>query len=162
MTQKGLKALRETVRQASGDAGAWFGLGEAALSAGEVGEARFAFTQAVYLAPQDIAQAVRAAGHLVSAKCFGEAEHILRRLFEREPENKEVTVQLAALLLDTGRESQAESILGGLVDRHPRDIDLRLLLATACQRYGALEKVPALHRKKGIRVRRRSAPEPLC
>ena len=140
MTPEGLKELRDSVRQSPSDAGAWFELGEAALAASEVGEARFAFTQAAYLAPHDVPQAIRAADHLASAKCFGEAEHILRRVLEREPDHKEVTVRLATLLLDTGRESQAEGMLATLAESHPRDIDLRLLVATACQRHGALDK----------------------
>jgi Flp pilus assembly protein TadD len=131
-----LKQLRETVRRTPTDAGAWFALGVSALEAGEVGEARFAFTQSVYLAPQDVPQAVQAADMLAGAGCAPEAEHLLRRVLERSSDAREAHVRLADLLIETGRAAQAVNELTVALQSNPGDVDLHLLAATAYQRLG--------------------------
>ena len=133
-----LKELRETVRSTPNDAGAWFALAVAALDAGEVGEARFAFTQSVYLAPYALSQAVSAADLLAQAGSRPEAEHLLRRVLERSPDFREAQLRLGQLLLDMGREAQAAAELGAALANRPQDVDLHLLAATAHERAGAL------------------------
>ncbi|HEY0710895.1 MAG TPA: DUF4388 domain-containing protein [Polyangia bacterium] len=135
-----LKHLRETVRRVPSDARAWHALGGVALQAGEIGEARFAFTQSVYLAPTAIAEGIVAADLLAKANCPAEAEHLLRRLLERSPNNQDVKLRLVQFLLDTGRESAAlTEALEGL-QQHPRSIDFHLLAATSLERQDQLIK----------------------
>jgi tetratricopeptide (TPR) repeat protein len=140
VAQGGLKQQRELVRQTPGDAGAWYTLATLALEAGEMGEARFAFTQSVYLAPQQVDQALRAVDHLAKAGCNPEAEHLLRRVLERSPTCKEARLRLGQLLIDTGREVQASDEIDAVLQKQPRDVELQLLAATASERRGMLAK----------------------
>jgi Flp pilus assembly protein TadD len=140
VTQGGLKQQRELVRQTPSDASAWYTLGTLALEAGEIGEARFAFTQSVYLDPQQVDQALRAVEQLAKAGCDPEAEHLLRRVLERSPGCKEARLRLGKLLIDTGREVQASAELDAVLQTQPRDVDLQLLAATASERQGMLTK----------------------
>jgi Flp pilus assembly protein TadD len=140
LAQGGLKRQREVVRETPGDAGTWYTLGTLALEAGEIGEARFAFTQSVYLAPQQVDQALGAVDHLAKAGCDPEAEQLLRRVLERSPTCKEARLRLGQLLIDTGREVQASAELDAVLQRQPRDLELQLLAATASERQGMLAK----------------------
>lgn len=131
-----LKQLRETVRRTPADARAWFALGIAALESGEVGEARFAFTQSVYLAPEQLDQGVRAAELLAGAGCAPEAEHLLRRLLERGGASQQVHLRLGNLLIETGRPGQAVAEMNAALQANPGDVELHLLAATAHHRMG--------------------------
>jgi Flp pilus assembly protein TadD len=151
MSERSLKDQRQLVRQRPGDAQAWYALGEVALEAGEVGEARFAFTQSVYLAPNELDRAVTAAERLTRARCHAEAEHILRRVLDRAPDRKDAHLQLAGLLLENGRETEAASELEAALRRYPDDIELRMLAATAHERGGALAEA-AQHLRGALAV----------
>jgi Flp pilus assembly protein TadD len=92
------------------DAQAVYERGAAAMRAGAIDDGRTALVEAVNLAPEHLARALAAGEMLADAGCANEAEQIFRHV---------------------AREARR-----GL-EASPQDVELRLLVATTCERQGA-------------------------
>jgi tetratricopeptide (TPR) repeat protein len=99
--------LREVVRGLSGDADAWFAIGQAAAEAGETDQARYALLHSVQLAPADLQRAIDAGQLLAQAACAGEAERLFRQVLHEVPDLAPLRIELARLLLEQGRNQDA-------------------------------------------------------
>lgn len=112
-----LRDARQLARDAPGDADAGRALGEAALAAGEVGDAAEALERVVAADPDD------AEGHFLLGRAKRRqgdaeaAEEALRRAIELQPGHTDARVALGYLLLDRGDFEGADTLYSELADR---------------------------------------------
>jgi Flp pilus assembly protein TadD len=128
----------KSAKRLPGDSEAWYAIGIAAIEAGRIDEASYAFVHSVELAPDDAERAFVAAEQLVLAGCHAEAEKVCRRGLAYDGVRSEIRAGLIRLLLEGGQDEAAREALELALTSDKENPEMRALAAVACERLGDL------------------------